>query len=296
MLFDNAFAFLWATGRLPYMTDKEAFGSWQGIAKFVAGFIMVPLWREGHFYFAHRLLHFKPIYAMVHSLHHRNQDIEPFAGLSMHPVEHLYYYACVMPSLLPFLSPFHFLWNGMHLLLSPGASHSGYEDHMQADAFHYMHHRYFECNYAGFGAAALDVTFGTFVEGFGAKEKAGREVEPPADAKSTLRQIPTFDFVLYLALAITTVSIWGYAVAIPNGTAKMLAMLPPAVGAAVAPAMTPMALAFLAGFGPVLAAMPWLGKAGGTSPFEAKHAPLLHWTVGTFVCAFPISWAAYLCF
>lgn len=30
----------------------------------------------------------------------------------MHPVEHLYYFSCVMPSLLPCLSPFHFLWNG----------------------------------------------------------------------------------------------------------------------------------------------------------------------------------------
>ncbi len=62
----------------------------------------------------------------------------------MHPVEHLYYFACVFPSLLPGCSPFFFLWNGVHLLLSPGASHSGYEDHMQSDAFHYMHHRYLE--------------------------------------------------------------------------------------------------------------------------------------------------------
>ena len=62
----------------------------------------------------------------------------------MHPIEHLYYYACVLPSLVFYCSPFAFLWNGVHLLLSPGASHSGFEDHFQADAFHYMHHRYFE--------------------------------------------------------------------------------------------------------------------------------------------------------
>lgn len=36
-----------------------------------------------------RLLHFKPLFQQVHSLHHRNTDIEPFAGLCMHPVEHL---------------------------------------------------------------------------------------------------------------------------------------------------------------------------------------------------------------
>lgn len=69
------------------------------------------------------------------------QDIEPFAGLSMHPIEHLYYYACILPNLLPGISPFAFVWNGMHLLLAPGASHSGYEDNFQSDQYHYAHHR-----------------------------------------------------------------------------------------------------------------------------------------------------------
>ena len=37
----------------------------------------------------------------------------------MHPVEHLYYYSCIGPSLLLFASPFAFMWNGIHLILSP---------------------------------------------------------------------------------------------------------------------------------------------------------------------------------
>ena len=45
-----------------------------------------------HFYFIHRWLHLPGLYKYVHSLHHRNTDIEPFAGLCMHPIEHLYYY------------------------------------------------------------------------------------------------------------------------------------------------------------------------------------------------------------
>ena len=52
----------------------------------------LPFLHRLQFYFAHRLLHFGPIYKQVHSLHHRNTDIEPFAGLCMHPIEHLYYY------------------------------------------------------------------------------------------------------------------------------------------------------------------------------------------------------------
>jgi hypothetical protein len=87
--FENVFAYLWATGRLPYMTDADAFSSYAGMARFFAGLVLVPLWRDSHFYFAHRVLHIESVYSMVHSLHHRNQDIEPFAGLSMHPIEHL---------------------------------------------------------------------------------------------------------------------------------------------------------------------------------------------------------------
>jgi lathosterol oxidase len=55
----------------------------------------------------------------VHSLHHRNTDIEPFAGLCMHPIEHLYYYSCVGPSLVFKMSPFHTMWHLIHLLISP---------------------------------------------------------------------------------------------------------------------------------------------------------------------------------
>ena len=79
----------------------------------------VPLYREIHFYFSHRLIHIKALYKYIHSVHHRNTDIEPFAGLSMHPVEHLYYYSCVGPSLLIFGTPFAFMWMGLHLILSP---------------------------------------------------------------------------------------------------------------------------------------------------------------------------------
>ena len=128
---------------------------------FILAAFWVPLYREFHFYFAHRFIHIKvyyqeiimlylyihrfirikALYKYVHSLHHRNTDIEPFAGLCMHPIEHLYYYSCVGPSLLVFATPFAFMWNGVHLLISPAASHSGWEDHFQSDQYHYLHHR-----------------------------------------------------------------------------------------------------------------------------------------------------------
>jgi sterol desaturase/sphingolipid hydroxylase (fatty acid hydroxylase superfamily) len=150
----------WATGRLPYLPDALAFGTWSGLANFVASCFWVPLFRSWHFYFAHRGLHIRPLYKYVHSLHHRNTDIEPFAGLCMHPIEHLYYFSCAGLCLYLFASPFAFLWNGVHLLLSPAASHSGYEDNFQSDQFHYLHHKFFECNY-GPSDCPLDRWFGT---------------------------------------------------------------------------------------------------------------------------------------
>lgn len=112
VVFENVFAFLWATGRLAYEPDAAAFGttggtffqrhlcprrprhapiddSCAGMLRFAAALALTPLWRNVHFYFAHRLIHFGPLYVHIHALHHRNTDIEPFAGLSMHPIEHL---------------------------------------------------------------------------------------------------------------------------------------------------------------------------------------------------------------
>ena len=111
----------------------QAFSSPWNTTMFILAAFWVPLYREFHFYFAHRFIHIKvsiinnfnsnlnfiptkalynytkvsiiinfnsnfnciptkALYKYVHSLHHRNTDIEPFAGLCMHPIEHLYYY------------------------------------------------------------------------------------------------------------------------------------------------------------------------------------------------------------
>eukprot|EP00540_Astrosyne_radiata_P022729 CAMPEP_0116867302 /NCGR_PEP_ID=MMETSP0418-20121206/26540_1 /TAXON_ID=1158023 /ORGANISM="Astrosyne radiata, Strain 13vi08-1A" /LENGTH=195 /DNA_ID=CAMNT_0004503095 /DNA_START=97 /DNA_END=684 /DNA_ORIENTATION=+ len=48
----------------------------------------------------------------------------------------------------------------LHVVIAPGASHSGFEDHFSADLYHYLHHRYYECNYGA--AIPLDTWFGTF--------------------------------------------------------------------------------------------------------------------------------------
>lgn len=98
----------------------------------------------------------------------------------------------------------------MHLLLSPAASHSGYEDHFQSDVFHYLHHRYFECNYAGSDAAFMYIAFGTFKGSFNDHpvDKYGPKARD--DAKSTLRLLPTQEFVAYLAGSTLCAVPWTY--------------------------------------------------------------------------------------
>jgi len=62
------------------------------------------------------------------------------------------------------------MWNGFHLILSPAASHSGWEDHWQCDQYHYLHHSKFECNY-GTGGMPWDYLFGTCRFSFDPKEQ-----------------------------------------------------------------------------------------------------------------------------
>lgn len=255
--FENIFCYLWSTGRLQYSHDTFSF---------VVALMGIPLWRSFHFYFAHRFLHFTPLYQQVHSLHHRNTDTDPYSGLCMHPVEHLYYYSCILPSLLFVCSPFALLWNGVHLLLSPAASHSGWEDHFQSDVFHYMHHRYFECNYAGTDAAFLDIWFGTFRGSIPDTETLTHR----EDAKSTLLTLPSKEFITYLFLS--------------TGCCFSSAIL-----------QYPLLTSFLAGFGPVLLAVLLSGdrKLVQGTPM-GLIGNLIHILIGTLFCSLPIAYMNYL--
>jgi sterol desaturase/sphingolipid hydroxylase (fatty acid hydroxylase superfamily) len=281
-VFENIFAHLWATGRLPYISNYLSLNTPWGIAAFVTSLMGIPLWRSFHFYFAHRFLHYTPLYRQVHSLHHRNTDIEPFSGLCMHPVEHLYYFACVLPNLVLYCSPFALVWNGMHLLLSPAASHSGYEDHFQSDMFHYLHHRYFECNYAGSDAAFMDIAFGTFTASFKDHPVDKYGPKPRDDAKSTLRLLPTPEFITYLTGSSLCALPWAYT-----------ALYSPPVSASYA-----LIVSSILGFGPVvLSSAVSLMYGLGTGSHHVKMsvmANLLHLCVGILFCSIPITYGAWL--
>lgn len=128
--------------------------------------------RYFHFYWVHRLIHWKPLYKPVHSLHHRNINVGPWSGLSMHPLEHIVYFSAVLIHWVVPSSPFHAIFNLLHAGISPAVGHLGFhrmvvdgEKGLASDGyFHYLHHRLFTVNF-GVEAMPLDWWFGTQHDG-----------------------------------------------------------------------------------------------------------------------------------
>ncbi|MEM6669879.1 MAG: sterol desaturase family protein [Pseudomonadota bacterium] len=139
---------------------------------FALWFLLIPLWASLHFYWIHRALHWPPLYRLAHSLHHRNINIGPWTGLSMHPVEHVLYFSSLAIHFIVPSHPVHVLFHFYNLGLNPAVSHSGFDglvakDRKQVDLgdfFHQLHHRYFECNY-GTSEVPWDRWFGSFHDG-----------------------------------------------------------------------------------------------------------------------------------
>jgi sterol desaturase/sphingolipid hydroxylase (fatty acid hydroxylase superfamily) len=256
-----AFIYCYRTGRLNYMGDM--FQSPSTAVQALVLCVLVPPYRDVHFYFCHRMIHIRFLYKYVHSVHHRNTDIEPFAGLSMHPVEHLYYFTCYGPFLvLAGAPPFALFWMGFHTALSPAASHSGWEDHFSADLAHYLHHRYCECNYSG--GINFDRYFGTYqatlrstrrstakVASSATKSSASGEddaiarSQPPLDTKATLAGVipeyPAYQMGLLLVCG-GSVMAFRHGFVGPGVTAALLSMGPAILALLLALATRPASL------------------------------------------------------
>lgn len=163
-----------ANGIIP-VVDWAAHPIYCGALLFV-----LPLLREVHFYATHRLLHWRPLYKAIHKLHHKNVNPGPWSGLAMHPVEHLLYFSGVLVLWIIPGHPLHVIFQLMETGLSPAAAHVGFHRVVTGprggvDTYcyaHYLHHRYFNCNYAD-GTVPLDKWLGTFNDGQG-DAKAGR--------------------------------------------------------------------------------------------------------------------------
>jgi len=141
---------------------------------FVLLFCAIPIIRDAHFYFIHRLLHYRFLYGRVHALHHKNTDIGPWSGLSMHPVEHVLYFSGILLHWVLLSHPLHAIFHVQQTGLAPALGHVGFHKLLTKNEnvyaigqryFHYLHHRYFECNYGGDGTVPLDKWFGSWHDG-----------------------------------------------------------------------------------------------------------------------------------
>ncbi|WP_375279654.1 sterol desaturase family protein [Pseudooctadecabacter sp.] len=138
---------------------------------FIAIFFLIPVWESFYFYWMHRFLHTDVMYRF-HALHHRNSDIGPWSGLSMHPVEHLFYFGSVLIHFAIASNPVHIIFHLMFYGLLAITTHTGFEGvlfrnkkRMHLGNFHHqIHHRYFECNYGNLDVP-WDKLFGSWHDG-----------------------------------------------------------------------------------------------------------------------------------
>lgn len=145
---------------------------------FVAVFLLIPIWESFYFYWMHRVLHTRALYRF-HALHHRNTDIGPWSGLSMHPVEHVMYFGTALIHFVVPTHPVHLIAHLMFYGVYAITTHTGFEGFFSGQRkrvhlgnfHHQMHHRFFEVNY-GTMEVPWDKWFGTWHDGTDAADAA----------------------------------------------------------------------------------------------------------------------------
>ena len=134
--------------------------------------LLLPAWETFYFFLIHRLIHWPPLYRSVHSLHHRNTNVGPWSGMSMHPIEHLIYFSTVLIHFIVPASPPLIIFHLQYYSLTAATTHTGYQGITVGGKLilplgtyhHQLHHRYFECNYGGL-EIPMDQWSGNFHDG-----------------------------------------------------------------------------------------------------------------------------------
>ncbi len=139
---------------------------------FIILFPLITIWSSIHFYWVHRLLHWPPLYRVAHALHHRNVNIGPWSGISMHPIEHVLYFSTLLIHFVVGSHPLHFLFHLFFQSVGAAATHTGFEglklrgkNRMDLGTFfHQLHHKHFKCNYGNI-ESPWDRWFGSYHDG-----------------------------------------------------------------------------------------------------------------------------------
>lgn len=135
--------------RTPIYFDVAEYGwAWTLVSSVLLFFLVDVL-----AYYAHRLLHVKPLFRHVHHWHHRYVATTPWVVTAMHPVEFLFFQASTFIPL--FVLPFHYLAViavFVYTLAFNVIDHSGVKltsrwPWQGPTTFHDDHHLYFHVNF-----------------------------------------------------------------------------------------------------------------------------------------------------
>lgn len=131
-----------------------------GWGYYALSWALLLLIHDFYFYWAHRFMHWKPVYRRVHSVHHRSTNPSPLAAFAFHPLEAMIEYGWFIPLLM--VMPMHVsllaLYPSLMLILNVHA-HLGYEllprgfaasrigKYLLTATLHNQHHKRFHYNY-----------------------------------------------------------------------------------------------------------------------------------------------------
>lgn len=111
--------------------------------------IILILWVDFHFYFYHIILHkINFLYKYIHKIHHKSKNVNPWSGLSFHPIESFLYFSsmlCFLISPIKSTPKWIFLMYKYGIIVAPLNGHLGIQMGHTFD--HFIHHHLFNYNY-----------------------------------------------------------------------------------------------------------------------------------------------------
>ena len=126
----------------------------------IFSFLLLTVFHETYFYWAHRLMHTKKLYTLIHSVHHKSVNPSPLAAYNFHITE-AFCEAIYLPIFVTFI-PMHFqvlLFHTFYAMILNIYFHLGYEFYPKGFAthpifkwfntatHHNLHHQKFHGNY-----------------------------------------------------------------------------------------------------------------------------------------------------